>query len=129
MSETAPDTLDGANAAAPIEAQGTCEKPVSPNCEGTALYTVILPDDAMTAACCEPCKDEHVKRANAQGVPVTFSAGTRAEAGPMTPRWQQMVRQRIASWSGRQRQWLTLVIVMLLLLIAAAVVFLRLAFS
>ena len=62
MSETAPNTLDGAHADAPIEAQGTCEKPVSPNCESTALYTVVLPDDAMTVPCCEPCKDEHVKR-------------------------------------------------------------------
>jgi len=129
MSETAPDTLDGANADAPIEAQGTCEKPISPNCECTALYTVILPDDAMTVLCCEPCKDEHVKRANAQGVPVTVRAGTRIEAGLMAPRWLQRVRERIASWSGRQRQWLALVIVVLLLLIAAGVVFLRLAFS
>jgi ABC-type uncharacterized transport system ATPase component len=47
----------------------------------------------------------------------------------MAPRWQQRVRQRITSWSGRQRQWLALVIVVLLLLIAAAEVFLRLAFS
>jgi ABC-type uncharacterized transport system ATPase component len=51
------------------------------------------------------------------------------EAGPMAPRWLQRVRERIASWSGRQRQWLALVIVALLLLIAAAVVFLRLAFG
>jgi hypothetical protein len=129
MSETAPDTLDGTNADAPIEVQRTCEKPVSPNCERTALYTVILPDDAMTVPCCEPCKDEYVKRANAQDVPVTVRAGTRIEAGPMAPRWQQRVRQRITSWSGRQRQWLALVIVVLLLLIAAAEVFLRLAFS
>jgi ABC-type uncharacterized transport system ATPase component len=47
----------------------------------------------------------------------------------MASRWQQRVRQRIASWSGRQRQWLALVIVVLLLLIAAAEIFLRLAFS
>ncbi len=83
----------------------------------------------MTVPCCEPCKDEYVKRANAQDVPVTVRAGTRIEAGPMASRWQQRVRQRIASWSGRQRQWLALVIVVLLLLIAAAEIFLRLAFS
>ncbi|MFZ0925603.1 MAG: hypothetical protein WCE82_11640 [Halobacteriota archaeon] len=129
MSETAPNTLDGAHADAPIEAQGTCEKPVSPNCESTALYTGVLPDDAMTVPCCEPCKDEHVKRANAEGVPVTVRAGTHIEAGLMAPSWQQRIRERIASWSGRQRQWLTFVIVALLLLIAGAVVFLRLAFS
>jgi hypothetical protein len=41
----------------------------------------------------------------------------------MAPSWQQRVRERIASWSGRQRQWLALAIVVLLLLIAAAVVF------
>jgi hypothetical protein len=36
---------------------------------------------------------------------------------------------RIASWSGRQRQWLAVVIVVLLLLLGVAVIFLRLAFS
>ncbi len=131
MSETAPDTLNEADTDAQVEAQGSCEKPVSPNCETTALYTVILnlPDGAITIPCCEPCKDEHIKRANAEGVPVTVHAGTRIEAGQMAPRWQQRVRQRITSWSGRQRQWLALVIVVLLLLLGVAVIFLRLAFS
>jgi hypothetical protein len=85
-----------------IEAQGTCAKPVSRNCEGSALYTVILnvPDGAMTVPCCEPCKDEHVTRAEAEGVPVKVRAGTPFEAGQMAARWQQRVRDRTASWSG-----------------------------
>jgi len=131
MSETAPDTLNEADTDAQVEAQETCEKPVSPNCQTTALYTVILnlPDGAMTILCCEPCKDEHIKRANAEGVPVTVRAGTRIDAGPMPLSWRQRARDRIASWSGRQRQWLALVIVVLLLLLGAAVIFLRLAFG
>ena len=128
MSETARDTLDGANADVQIEAHGKCEKPVSPNCVGTALYTVILnmPDGAMTVPCCEPCKDEHVKRAKAEGMPVTVRAGTRIEAGPLRTRWQQMVRERIIYWSGWQ--WLALGVVVLLLLIGAVAV-LRLLLS
>ena len=129
LSETAPDTLNEADTDAQIEAQGTCEKPVSPNCETTALYTVILnlPDGAITIPCCEPCKDEHIKRANAEGVPITVRAGTRIEAGPMPRPLRLRVRDRIASWGGRQ--WLALWVVVFLLLIGAAVVLLRLAFG
>jgi hypothetical protein len=96
MSETACDALDGANANAPIEAQGMCDKPVRPNCDTTTLYTVIVnvPDGAMTVPCCEPRKDEHGKRANAGGVLVTLFA--LIEAGPICLRWQR-VRERIAS--------------------------------
>ena len=126
MSETARDTPDEAEAGAAIEAQagGTCEKPVSRNCEGTALYTVILnlPDSAITVPCCEPCRDEHVKRAKAEGVPVTVRTGTRTEAVSMSPQWKQRVRHRITSWSGRL--WLALVIIVLLLLISVAAVLL-----
>jgi hypothetical protein len=44
----------------------------------TALYTVILnlPDGVTTVPCCEPCKGEHVTRANAEDVSVTVHAGT-----------------------------------------------------
>jgi len=127
MSETTPHTLDEGDAQ--IEAQGTCEKPVSSNCDGTALYTVILnlPDGVMTVPCCEPCKDEHVKRANAEGVPVTVQPSTPFETRPTAPRRQRSVRERIASWGGRQ--WLALWVVVFLLLIGAAVVLLRLAFG
>ena len=87
MSETAPDTLNEADTDAQVEAQGTCEKPVSPNCETTAFYTVILnlPDGAITIPCCEPCKDEHIKRANAEGVPVTVSRWHSYRSRPDAP--------------------------------------------
>src|SRR3974390_2747013 len=129
MIEIARERPDGPNADAQIETQGTCEKPVSPGCKGTAMYTVILnlPDGVLTVPCCEPCKDEHVKRAKTEGVPVAVRSGTRLEEGQTAPRPQQRVRSRIASWI--KRPWLTLVIVVILLLVAGAVVFLRLALS
>ena len=37
MSKTAHHTLNEADTDAQIEEQGTCEKPVSSNCDGTAL--------------------------------------------------------------------------------------------
>jgi hypothetical protein len=127
MSETAPHTIDEGDAQ--IEAQGACETPVSSNCDGTALYTVILnlPDGVMTVPCCEPCKDEHVKRASAEGVPVTVRASTPFETGPIAQRRHRSARERIASWRGRP--WLVLGVVVFLLLVAAAVVLLRLAFG
>ena len=52
-----------------------------------------------------------------------------ADTDAMHLSWRQRARDRIASWSGRQRQLLALVIVVLLLLLGAAVIFLRLAFG
>jgi len=122
MDEAARNKRTSTNAQAEA---ATCEKPVSPNCDGTALYTVILnmPDGAITVPCCEPCRDEHVKRAKAEGVPVTVRTGPQIKDGPRSPGWPQRVTNRVGSWSSWQ--WLALGIIVLLL-IAATVIILRL---
>jgi hypothetical protein len=102
--------------------QGTVRKAREQQLPHTALYTVIvnLPDGVTTVPCCEPCKDEHVKRANAERVLVTVHPSTPFQRRPTASRRLQSVTERIASWSGRQ--WLALWVVVFLLLIGAAVV-------
>jgi len=128
MSGTTYRTLNEADTDAQIEAQGRCEKPVSSNCVGTAAAVILnLPDGVTTVPCCAPSKDEHVKRANAEGVPSKVYPNTPFETRPTAPQMQRSVRECLASWSGRQ--WLALWVVGFLLLMAAAVVLLRLAFG
>ena len=119
MNQPARNMPNAANTQTQFEKHSTCGKPVSPNCSGIALYTVILnlPDGAITIPCCEPCKDEHVRRAQSEGVQVTVSPVTRVEPDQIASLSQTRTWDRIKAF--RSWRWLVLGIVVLLLIALA----------